>query len=383
MNERRRLRAGIIGGGFMAEVHARAIRANGHHASGINSSTRDSTYRAADRLGISQRFKTAEDLIHAPDIDVIHICTPNALHAQLAHAAIGAGKSVVCEKPLTTSLSDAKSLVAAAARASVATAVPFVYRYYSAVREIRGRIDAGEAGQLHLLHGSYLQDWLATKTDTNWRVDAAQGGDSRAFADIGVHWCDLMEFVTGHRITRLSAKFLRAYEQRGGDARIRGVGTEDASTVVFETDRGAAGTVTVSQISRGRKNRLWFSFEGSESSFEFNQENPDSFWVGGLRENRIITRGTSGIEHEDARRVSPLPAGHPSGYQDAFNVFMGDAYQSFANEDGERPTGLPTFEDGLRAAYITDAVIRASQSEQWVAVDPFCGVLDDRQTVGM
>ena len=359
------LRAGIIGGGFIAEVHSRAVRAAGHEVAGISTSSRASSRAAARRLGARQSFDSAADLIASPEIDVIHICTPNDLHAEFSLAAIAAGKPVVCEKPLATTLSDALMLTEAARAGGVQTAVPFAYRYYPTIREIRSRIQANEAGNLLLLHGSYLQDWLAEPLSTNWRVDPAKGGVSRAFADIGVHWCDLMEFVTGHRIVRIAANLTTSYPNRGGSGLSSPVGTEDVATVLFETDQAAAGSLTVSQISRGRKNRLWFSFDGTEGSYQFNQETPNELWIGGTDESRTIVSGTAGLRGEDARRFAVLPAGHPQGYQDAFNAFVEEAYREFA---GESVTGLPTFEDGCRAAAITEAVVTASTTRTWVDV---------------
>ena len=145
------------------------------------------------------------------------------------------------------------------------TAVPFVYRFYPTVREARARIATGEAGRLWLLHGSYLQDWLAGAGESNWRVDPALGGASRAFGDIGVHWCDLMEFVTGHRIVRLTATTARAFEERSTGDRAGAVATEDGAVVLFETDQGAAGSVVVSQVTPGRKNRLGSPSTGTPS----------------------------------------------------------------------------------------------------------------------
>ncbi|BAS07756.1 uncharacterized oxidoreductase y4hM [Arthrobacter sp. Hiyo4] len=223
---------------------------------------------------------TPEALIARDDVDVVHICTPNATHADLARKAIAAGKAVICEKPLATSVDDARELTALADQAGVVTGVPFVYRFYPAVREARDRISRGDAGNLWLLHGSYLQDWLAGAEATNWRVDSAIGGASRAFGDIGVHWCDLMEFTTGHRITRLVANTSRAYDQRETGGSKSAVATEDGATLLFETDKGATGSLVVSQVSPGRKNRLWFSFDGTEASFSFNQERPETLHVG-------------------------------------------------------------------------------------------------------
>jgi predicted dehydrogenase len=358
------LRAGIIGAGFIGAVHARAVRAAGGAVSRVAASTPENARCAAERLGAGAAAASAEELIDSGQVDVVHICTPNALHAPLAERAIRAGKPVICEKPLATSLPDARRLAGAAAGAGMVAAVPFVYRYYPAVREARARIAAGEAGPLWLLHGSYLQDWLADRAGWNWRVDPAAGGASRTFADIGVHWCDLMEFTTGHRITRLTARTATAFPERATGGAAVAVRTEDGAGMLFETDRGAFGSLVVSQVSPGRKNRLWFSFDAEAASYVFDQERPDTLWVGGRSENRVIPRGPDTLS-PGAREYALLPAGHPQGYQDCFNAFVGDAYAAIA---GGRPDGLPTFADGVRAAALTAAVIDSAARQTWEEV---------------
>lgn len=359
------LRAGIVGTGFIGSVHAHAIRASGHVVGLVADSSSERAVESARRLGAQSHAESAAALIASDDIDVVHICTPNSTHAQLAGAALAAGKAVICEKPLATSVPDAERLAAAASGSDAVTAVPFVYRYYPTVREARARIHDGQAGPLWLLHGSYLQDWLASSTETNWRVDPGQGGGSRAFGDIGVHWCDLMEFTTGHRITRLVSRMSKAFSERLGPAGMASVGTEDGAVVLFETDRGATGSVVASQVSPGRKNRLWFSFDGTSASYVFNQELPDSLWVGGKSENRVVPRGPDTLTSPAGQSYSRLPAGHPQGYQDCFNAFVADVY---AAVQGEAPDGLPTFEDGRRAAVITAAVIDSAKNNAWVEV---------------
>jgi predicted dehydrogenase len=356
------LRAGIIGAGFIGGVHAHAVRAVGGVVSRVAGSSPASSTEAAKRLGVDRPAASAEELIADDEVDVVHICTPNATHARLAELAISAGKPVICEKPLATTTADARHLVEAADAADVVACVPFVYRYYPTVREARARIDRGDAGPLWLLHGSYLQDWLSSANETNWRVDPALGGASRAFGDIGVHWCDLMEFVTGHRITRLTANRARAFAQRSGDP--DAATTEDGATVLFETDRGASGSVVVSQVSPGRKNRLWFSFDGPDGGYVFDQELPDSLWIGGRTENRVLARDPDALSPQ-AGRYARLPAGHPQGYQDCFNAFVADVHASVR---GEQPDGLPVFRDGLRAAELTAAVVESDTNKTWVEV---------------
>jgi predicted dehydrogenase len=358
-----RPRVGIIGAGFIGGVHARAVRAAGGVLTRVAGRSPESAAIAAAGYD-TEPATSAEALIGSDEVDVVHICTPNHLHASLARQALEAGKHVICEKPLATTLKDAEELARLADEVGLVATVPFVYRFYPTVREAQARIAAGDAGDLWMLHGSYLQDWLSQPSDTNWRVDPALGGASRAFADIGVHWCDLMEFTTGQRITRVSAVMNNAFPREAPGAPHASSGTEDGVALVFETDAGCAGSLVASQVTPGRKNRLWFSFDGSVASYAFDQENPDTLFVGGRTENRLVLRGPDTLSPEAARLVT-TPSGHPQGYQDCFNAFVADTYAAVA---GQAPHGLPTFADGLRAATLTAAVVESVARRSWVEV---------------
>lgn len=364
-------RAGIIGAGFIGEVHARAVRASGGTLTAVADASPDGADAAARRLGAAWGAPSVEALVNSPDVDVVHICTPNHLHAAMARLALNAGKHVICEKPLATNRADAQELTSLARSSGLVAAVPFIYRYYPTVREARARVAAGRGGPIRLIHGSYLQDWLSQAQDTNWRVDPALGGASRTFADIGVHWCDLVEFATGHRITALSARLLTAVQGRvgsSGSERTPGgqrAETEDAAMLIFETDGGAIGSLVASQVTPGRKNRLWFSIDGADTSMTFDQEAPESLWVGSRDSVNLVMRGSTGMS-ADAQRVTVLPPGHPQGYQDCFNSFVSDVYAATA---GDVRDGLPRFEDGLRASVLTEAVLASSASRSWVEVD--------------
>ena len=353
--------AGVIGTGFMALVHARAIRAACGSVVVVAGSSPASSRLGAERLGAEAWASSAEELIARDDLDVVHICTPNHLHGELALAAFRAGKHVVCEKPLATDLATARTMIEAAVGAGVVHTVPFVYRYYPTVRDARQRVVDGRAGRIHSVHGSYLQDWLSSAGDDNWRMDPKLGGPSGAFADIGVHWCDLAEFVTGQRIVRVSAQLSRVYDQRG-ESRVGAV-NEDRAVVQFETDEHAIGSVVVSQASPGRKNRLWLSVDGTEQSVAFDQERPEHLVVGTREHTIVVPRGASA---ETAGAIyDRVPAGHPQGYQDCFNAFVDDTYRAIG---GHTPAGLPTFADGLRAAILTEAVIASASRQAWVDV---------------
>jgi predicted dehydrogenase len=371
------LRVGIVGSGFIGRVHARSARLAGAHLAAVAASSADSARAAAADLGAERSAGSAEELIAMDDIDVVHVCTPNHLHRPLAEAALAAGKHVVCEKPLALDAIEAEALVAVAAESGRQAAVPFVYRFYPTVREARERVSQGDLGSVTLLHGTYLQDWLLRPQDDNWRVDEATGGASRAFADIGSHWCDLAEFVSGQRLTRLSARTLTAVPERVSDSarkafaggnssgESRPVSTEDVALVQFETDGGALGSVVISQVSAGRKNRLWIELDGSDSALAFDQEQPEQLWAG-RRDNETIVRRDPESLSPAAARYATLPGGHPQGYADCFHAFVADFYEGI--DTGMPPAGLPMFADGLRAVHITEAVLSSAASGQWVDV---------------
>jgi len=351
---------------------------------GVAASSPESGRRAAAEFGAERAFENAQQLVEADDVDVVHICTPNHLHVPLAEAALAAGKHVILEKPIALDSLGAQALTDAAAASGRIAAVPFVYRYYPCVREARERVRTGETGPVRLIHGTYLQDWLLRPTDDNWRVDEQLGGASRAFADIGSHWCDLAEFVSGHRITRLCARTLTAMPERvkteahaafqsvnGDDGETRSVGTEDAAVVQFETDGGAVGSTVISQISAGRKNRLWLELDGAEEALAFNQEEPESLWLGRREAVTLIKRDPEHMS-APAQRYAVVPAGHPQGYVDCFDAFVAEVYDGV--ENGKSAEGMPVFADGLRAARLTDAVLRSTREGGWVDVSIEAGV---------
>lgn len=363
---------------MIGRVHLDAVRRSGAPVVGISASSPARAREAAAELGVDRAFDTSRALVTSDDVDVVHICTPNDAHAELAELALRAGKHVVCEKPLTTGAATADALAALAAETGRVTAVPFVYRYHPMAAEARARVLDGRAGEIRLVHGHYLQDWLSLPGDTNWRVDAAAGGPSRAFADIGSHWCDLVEWVTGHRIAEVTA--VRQTVPRDGDWAGGRPGTEDVVHLLLRTDRGATGAVTVSQISPGRKNRLWFEVDGSRTALAFDQENPESLFVGSRGENAAVLRDPATLSPA-AARLSTVPGGHPMGYLDCFAAFVRDVHAAIRAAGTPRDTadGAPagaepafltfaTFDDAARMVRLTEAVLDSAADRSWKEV---------------
>jgi predicted dehydrogenase len=366
----RRLRVVVVGTGMIAAVHVRAARAAGAEVLGVLGRTPERSVQVAAQLDVPTGYASLDDVI-ADRPDVVHVCTPNDQHHPQALAVIRAGINVVCEKPLAVSSEQALELEHAAREAGVVATVPFVYRFHPMVREVRAKIADGDLGRVLAVHGHYLQDWMLDEDSSSWRVDAGAGGMSRAFADIGSHWCDLVEFVTGERFASVSAVTDIVFPTRPAasgpsfsgspdpdpiaDASTRAeVTTEDTAVATFRTGTGRIGNVVISQVSAGRKNRLWFEVDGTRGSAAFDQEAPESAWFGNERGAQILVRDPS-QGSVDQRRLAVVPSGHPQGYLDAFAAFVADTYT--AVRTGVAPDGLPTFADGARSAQIIDAVV--------------------------
>ncbi|QZN82199.1 Gfo/Idh/MocA family oxidoreductase [Stenotrophomonas sp. DR822] len=366
----------IVGTGMIGAVHRRAALLAGADIRGVAASSPQRARDVAQAWGVPRAYRDIEEVVADPQVQVVHVCTPNHLHRPMAQAALEAGKHVVCEKPLATTLEDARALAALATANALVATVPFVYRYHPVVREARARIAHGELGPLHLIHGSYLQDWLLDPASNNWRVDPALGGASRVFADIGSHWCDLVEWVSGERFAEVSAAFDTVIAERSTDTgqsfstaaaggAMQAVTSEDVAAAMFRTGAGTLASLTVSQVSAGRHNRLWFEIDGARASVAFNQEDAERLWIG-LPDQReeVFVRGP-GAGSAEQRRLSLLPAGHAQGYGHCFEAFVADTYRAI---EGERPDGLPTFEDGVRSALIVDRVITSARTRAWTAI---------------
>jgi predicted dehydrogenase len=360
----------ILGTGFAGRMHAQAARMLGARLVGVMASTPARSDAAAAELGAEQSFASVAELLEHPAVEVVHVCTPNALHVSQVEQALARGKHVICEKPLATTAQDAERLSGLARESGLIAAVAFAYRYQALTQDARAKIMAGELGRIRLVHGTYLQDWLLYPSDGDWRAVTEIGGPSRAFADVGSHWCDLAEWMTGERITDIAAITSTVYPTRPGAASSGDgaaeplpVTNEDIACLVFRATNGIVGTLTVSQVSPGRKNRLWLEVDAAEASVVFNQENAEWLWLGRRDAGLQIARD----RRPDAQIAdsSFLPPGHARGFVECFAGLFSDVYKTLRN--GAART-FPTFDDGARSAILTEAVLRSATAREWVHI---------------
>jgi predicted dehydrogenase len=383
-DQARSIRVGIIGTGFAAAAHADALRRLPNvELVGIASRTPARAATAAKELGAGRAYNDAAALIADAEIDAVHICTINRLHSELSTAALLAGKHVLTEKPLATDSRSTEALAALASEAfdeGILTGVCFNYRHYRLIQRLREVIASGQYGSAHFVHGSYLQDWLLYDTDWNWRLDPDDNGASRAVADIGSHWLDLVQFVTGRRIREVFADLAthhsvrqrpgtiaRTFEASGeGNHMPVPIASEDYGTVLVRFDGGARGAFALSQVSPGRKNRLVFQVDTSEAGFAWNQEQPDLAWIGRRRHPTIELPGRS----VDGGPAGRLPEGHPEGWRDALRNLFEDFYRCVgAHQDGSGyAAGFATFADGHYATLLVEAITESHRSGRWIQV---------------
>jgi predicted dehydrogenase len=377
----------VLGTGFAAECHADALRRLPDvELAGVASRTPGRARDTARRVGVARAYERFDELIEDPAIDAVHVCTINRLHAELAAAALRAGKHVVAEKPLATQAADSEALLALAEQAEAAgtlSAVCFNYRHYPVVQQLRAMLRSGDYGPVHFVHGSYLQDWLLYETDWNWRLEPSDNGGSRAVADIGSHWIDLVQHVTGQsaaevfadlathhpvrrRPARVGSTFEPSRDDSAGEHERVAVHSEDFGTIMLRFANGARGTFAVSQASAGRKNRLTFEVDTSEAAFAWDQEHPDSAWIGHRRSANVEFLRDPAL----TTAIPQLPAGHPEGWRDALRNLFGDFYAAVrAREQGREyaPT-FATFRDGHRTMLLVEAIMRSHRDEAWTRV---------------
>jgi predicted dehydrogenase len=377
------IRTAIFGTGFMGRVHLDALRRlEGVEIVAIAATNLESARRLGAGFGVSAFTDDYREILRNPSIDAVHILTPNSLHFSMAKEALEAGKHVACEKPLATTVEEAQELVALAAQNGLRNCVCHNLRYYPLVQQMRRMIEAGELGEILSLQGAYSQDWLLYDTDWNWRIDSKVGGASRCMADVGSHWFDMAEHVTGLRITSLVADLQTFHATRkqpkgsvetfankllGSEDYIeRPVDTEDFGAVIFHMGSRVRGTLVASQASAGRKNRLAIEVYGTKASAAWDQERPNELWIGHRDAGNLIVLKDPSLLKPEARAYADLPGGHAEGYDDTTKQMMRRFYASIAAPGATAE--YPQFIDGLRQLTILKAELDSHRTRGWIDV---------------
>jgi len=379
-----KIKVAIVGTGFIGPAHIEAIRRIPNvEVDALCEVTLELSKEKAILLGIPNAY-TFEDMLKQKEIDVVHICTPNFLHFPQAKAVLEADKHVICEKPLATKIEEAEELVRLAKEKGLVNGVHFNLRYYPMVRQMKALREKGELGNIYTVMGSYLQDWLFLQTDYNWRLEPEKSGDSRAIADIGSHLLDITEYVTGLKISEVMADFSTVHKTRlkpkkaietftgkmleASDYEEVQINTEDHASVLLRFMDGQKGSVTVSQISAGRKNRLNIEISGSKANLEWNSERPNELWIGKRETANGHLMKDPALFYPEAANIISFPGGHNEGFPDTSKQMFKEVYQSI--KEGRMPDepSFPTFADGLRELLICEKIVESHRKQAWVKI---------------
>ena len=373
--------AAIIGLGFVGKAHLEALRRLGISVRGILGSSPERTREAVRELKVERGYSSLDELVGDSSVDAVHVCTPNYVHHNQTETAMEAGKHVMCEKPLAINTRESAALIELSRKRTLVGAVTYNLRYYPLCQEARSLVRRGVIGEPRLIHGSFLQDWLLYPTDWNWRLQPELGGDMRAVADIGTHWLDLVTWISGTKVTDVCADLatmnpvrkrprgrVETFQQSTGETENVKITTDDYASILLNFEGGAHGVCTVSQVSAGRKTRLWFEVDGSEGSVAWNSEEPNTLWIGKRREpNREIIKDPS-LMSPETRGYAAYPGGHAEGYPDTFVQLFKDFYAYLEAGDLARPRTFPTFETGHEEMRLCEAIALSARQRSWVRV---------------
>ncbi|MDF9800599.1 putative dehydrogenase [Catalinimonas alkaloidigena] len=377
-----KIKIGVAGLGFIGPAHIEALRRIPNlEVVAVSDFTLEIAQAKATSLGIAHAYGNFDELLNHEGIQAVHICTPNHLHYEMAKKTLEAGKHVVCEKPLATTVPQAEELVALAKSKGLVNAVHFNLRFYPLVKEMKAIRESGELGEVFSVIGTYLQDWLYYATDYNWRLEPEMSGDSRAIADIGSHLLDLVEYISGLEILEVMADFstvhktrkkpLKPVETYSGkmlkpeDYQDIPINTEDYATVMLRFNNGNRGVVTVSQVAAGRKNRINLEFSGSKQAMHWCSESPNELWIGKRdTANQSLLRDPA-LVHESAAQTISFPGGHNEGFPDTSKQMFKEVYAAI-REGKHVEDKYATFAHGLRELSLCDAIVESDKKQAWV-----------------
>lgn len=374
--------AAVVGTGFIGPVHVEGLRRAGVQVAGILGSSAEKSQAAAQRLGLPRGYRDLDEILADGAVDAVHITTPNRYHFGQAAAALRAGKHVLCEKPLAMDARETAALVALARDSGLAAGVAYNIRFYPLCHEAADRVRQQVLGPVWHVAGSYVQDWLIKDTDFNWRVEAGEGGQLRAVADIGTHWLDLVQFILGQKVTAVCADLHTVHPIRqapaGGVETFTGksrapsathpvpISTDDYGCLMLRFAGGARGVLWVSQVTAGRKNCLRFEIAGANEALAWDSERPNELWIGHRdRANELLIRDPA-LLGDSARAIANYPGGHNEGFPDTFKQLFRAFYGYLDAGDFSASPPFPTFAEGHQEVVLCDAVLRSQRDRRWV-----------------
>ncbi len=379
------VKVGLVGTGFIGPAHLEALRRNNIPVVGVCEANPELARKKAQELGLDCAYASYEEMLADPDITAVHIATPNFLHYPQAKAALLAGKHVVCEKPLAMNSAETGELVKLAAEKRRVNAINFNLRFYPLVQQARAMVQANELGDLFILQGSYLQDWLLLPTDWNWRLEPELGGTLRAVADIGSHWLDLLTFIIGLRVQEVLADFKTFHPIRKKPAKPvetysgkllqpsdyvdQPIHTEDYASILLHYENGVRGVLTVGQVCAGRKNRLFYEINGAKQSLAWESEHPNDLWIGRRDAPNGVLMKDPALLAPAAREVTSYPGGHQEGFPDTFKQMIGKVYRYLRAGDFDAKPDFPTFADGHYEMVLCETIERSAREGRWTHVE--------------
>jgi len=379
----KKIKVGLIGTGYIGVVHLEMLRRlSGVEVVAVADSNQALAHSAAERLEIPKVYASGADLVGDPDVEVVHNCAPNNVHFDFNRRAVEAGKDILSEKPLSLDARQSAELVRLAEKHKTLTAINFCYRYYPVVQEAAARVRRGDLGDVRAFVGHFLQDWLFYDTDYSWRLDPAVAGAANVVADLGSHWCDLVQFITGRKIVEVMADLhtcipkrkkprsgpLSFSTQKAADYDEVEVKLDDYASLLLRLDNGARGSFTTCQVAAGRKVDLEFQIFGAKESYAWSHVHPNALWVGHRERGNEVFYESSQLQAEETRKYAALPTGHPMGYHDAvYNLFR-DYYRALAAKREGKPVAVdfPDFRTGHEEMCIIDAAVESNKTGKWV-----------------
>ena len=378
--------AAVIGTGFIGTVHAQALARMGVRVAGVLGSSPERGAERAAAMGFSA-YATLDDLLADTAVDVVHVTSPNHAHYEHVKAILGAGKHVVCEKPLAMTAAQSAEMVRLADASGRVCAVCYNIRFYPLNQHAHAMVAAGDLGEVRLVSGRYHQDWLAKPTDWNWRLESDKGGALRSVGDIGTHWLDLTGFVTGLRPEAVMADLATMIRRRqrpagpvetfsaaaAGETETVQVDTDDAAAILLRYGNGARGVMSTSQISMGRKNSLQWEVAGSEGTAAWDSETPDHLFLGHRDAPNQVLMRDFGLMNDAGTAAAQLPPGHVEGFADTFAAFFRAVYADVAAGGRSAGATWADFAAGHLEMVLCEAILRSDAEERWVALDEIEG----------